>query len=616
MKKKVLKILVLTVIIACALVFTTKKVFAENKASILYYSTYNIEEYTGKSVKLSYLEVYGSDGNKLEEHKDYTVSYENNINAGKNTAIAKIKGIGKYEGSERIINFSILKKIENTTVTEVSNCEYTGKEIKPKVEVKDGNNVLKENVDYEISYNTNINVGSAYFNITGKGLYQGTKYQSFMIIPRAPKNLKASIKYNGIKLTWNKVDECDMYYIYRANLKSGAYGLIWSIDKSKDKNTSFVDQNAETGKKYYYKVVAVKTGYGYSGIESKDSNKVSQYWVQRPTLSIKSYNDKAELSWKKINKASGYIIKRATSKDGNYKTIATIKNGSTVKYIDKKIKSKKQYFYKISTYMDVNEKRIESSLSSAKEKSPYAKTTLTAKNNSSKSITLEWTKVSGVDGYEIYRADTYNGKLKKIKTIKGGSKVSYTEKITKGKAYVYQVRAYANKNGKKLYGQKSSKKKVVTGTRVQQMNKLKLNPDTKYKHYEKIVKKITKNKKTTYDKLKACYEYVIKNMDHDVSSCVQFNGVFVGYARWLGLDARLFSGSTLSTKGDFTVHTWTQININGKEYVFDTSVDKHIANSLKKKVYFDRFFRTLNEVKGKYRYDSEYGWYPYFMIDI
>lgn len=58
----------------------------------------------------------------------------------------------------------------------------------------------------------------------------------------------------------------------------------------------------------------------------------------------------------------GYFL----SKSGKYKAVSTIKKGSTVSYINKKLTSKKTYYYKVRAYRTENGKRIYSSYSKAK----------------------------------------------------------------------------------------------------------------------------------------------------------------------------------------------------------------------------------------------------------
>ena len=66
-----------------------------------------------------------------------------------------------------------------------------------------------------------------------------------------------------------------------------------------------------------------------------------------------------------------------------------------------------------------------------------------------KSVKLTWKKVKDADGYIVYGAKCGNS-MKKIKTLKGNKKVSYTQtKLKKGKFYKYMVVAYKNVDGKK-----------------------------------------------------------------------------------------------------------------------------------------------------------------------
>jgi len=58
----------------------------------------------------------------------------------------------------------------------------------------------------------------------------------------------------------------------------------------------------------------------------------------------------ARLSWKKTAGASGYVIYRATKKNGKYTKVATIGKAKTTKYFNKKLTAKKKYFYKMRPY--------------------------------------------------------------------------------------------------------------------------------------------------------------------------------------------------------------------------------------------------------------------------
>ena len=78
---------------------------------------------------------------------------------------------------------------------------------------------------------------------------------------------------------------------------------------------------------------------------------------------------------------------------------------------------------------------------------------VSAKSNSYNSIKLTWNKLIGVNGYEIYRSTSKNGKYSLKKNITSASISSYTNtSLITGKTYYYKIRAYKISNNKKIYG--------------------------------------------------------------------------------------------------------------------------------------------------------------------
>ena len=72
-------------------------------------------------------------------------------------------------------------------------------------------------------------------------------------------------------------------------------------------------------------------------------------------------------------------------------------------------------------------------------------------------LRLSWEPMSGVDGYQIYRATSKSGKYAKIATVKGASGASYTDTgRTCGTRYYYKLRAYKKIGGKTVYSKYSS----------------------------------------------------------------------------------------------------------------------------------------------------------------
>lgn len=72
-------------------------------------------------------------------------------------------------------------------------------------------------------------------------------------------------------------------------------------------------------------------------------------------------------------------------------------------------------------------------------------------------LRLSWVPLSGVDGYQIYRATSKSGKYAKIATVKGASSATYTDTgRTCGTRYYYKLRAYKKIGGKTVYSKYSA----------------------------------------------------------------------------------------------------------------------------------------------------------------
>ena len=83
------------------------------------------------------------------------------------------------------------------------------------------------------------------------------------------------------------------------------------------------------------------------------------------SVSIKSKRGGVLLRWKRNAKMSGYKIYRSTKKNGKYKCIKTLKSNKKISYTDKRVKSKKTYYYKIKFYKKAGKKIVRSKTSAA-----------------------------------------------------------------------------------------------------------------------------------------------------------------------------------------------------------------------------------------------------------
>lgn len=139
--------------------------------------------------------VTNPDGEKLVKGTDYTVSYEDNINAG--TAKVIVTGKGRYGGTIEAA-FTIAPQNLSSAALSVQDAVYTGDNTQTTVQVTDVNGLaLTEGKDFTVSYSEHESVGVANVQITGIGNYTGTISGTYQILPRDISELEISAE-NGI----------------------------------------------------------------------------------------------------------------------------------------------------------------------------------------------------------------------------------------------------------------------------------------------------------------------------------------------------------------------------------------------------------------------------------
>ena len=144
--------------------------------------TYNGNQQTFSSVTV--IDKSEGTGKTLEQNRDYVVSYENNINAGKNTAKLVIEGRGAYAGTKKV-PFTINRRpISYVTVGDIPN-QTIGSV--PSPVIKDtgitGSPILKENIDYTLDCANHDKAGTATLNIRANenGNYTGYISKTFKV---------------------------------------------------------------------------------------------------------------------------------------------------------------------------------------------------------------------------------------------------------------------------------------------------------------------------------------------------------------------------------------------------------------------------------------------------
>lgn len=161
------------------------------------------------------------------------------------------------------------------------------------------------------------------------------------------------------------------------------------------------------------------------------------------------------------------------------------------------------------------------------------------------------------------------------------------------------------------------------------LNSLSLNPvKTGCKELDRLVESILAEiigpKMTTYEKAKACYNYLIEHCAYGsvwcpiefettdeiqeeayvilttgVGVCDHYSAAYAVMMRAIGLDVRTESGWTaLANQAGYTGHTWTVLEIDGVKYIFDPQVEDDIAKGGAIGDY--RFGKTVQELPWKY----------------
>lgn len=134
--------------------------------------------YTGKEWKPEVTVSFNSA--TLTAGNDYTVSYENNINAG--TAKIIITGIGDHFTGLTEKTFTINSaEISGCTFAPIADVTYNTRAHTPEVTVAISGRTLEADKDYTVSYASNVNAGTVTVTVTGKGNFTGSANTTFTI---------------------------------------------------------------------------------------------------------------------------------------------------------------------------------------------------------------------------------------------------------------------------------------------------------------------------------------------------------------------------------------------------------------------------------------------------
>lgn len=126
------------------------------------------------------------DGSTTIAADQYTLSWENNTNAGTATVKVTMNSNAAYKG-EATKTFTIKPKTitSSSAIQDIADQTYTGSALTPAITVKDGETRLEEGTtkDYTVIYSNNTNPGTAKVTVVLRGNYQGVLQKTFTINP-------------------------------------------------------------------------------------------------------------------------------------------------------------------------------------------------------------------------------------------------------------------------------------------------------------------------------------------------------------------------------------------------------------------------------------------------
>ena len=411
--------------------------------------------YTGNEIKPKVIVKNGD--TTLKAGTDYTVEYENNTEIG--TGKANITGKGNYTGTV-YKEFNIkAKDLNDCTIQDIEDQDYTGSEIKPEITVKNGDKTLTAGTDYTVSYENNKEIGTATVNITGKGNYTGTVTKTFHIVHFITSSEKTDLEKQITEAVIKSLESGSMQ-------KPDSIGDITINGKKLEKGTDYdVDYSGfgkpgeatvtVTFKGNYKGTVTVKTmipdnGDNASGNTGETSTTPAITPSSNGTTTVTPTNPKKDdtVTIKTVPN-NGYEVGSVTVTDKDGKAV-TLKNNGDGTYSFTQPEG--------SVTITVTYQKKEETITPVVESTPVLNIKAKSVGKTAKKFT--WKKVKNADGYDIYFAKCG----KKFKKIKSTKKTTFLKKHLKNRQnYKFKVRAYKMVDGKKVYLTSSCAAHVIAG---------------------------------------------------------------------------------------------------------------------------------------------------------
>lgn len=391
------------------------------------------QDYTGSAVTPVPVVTLGD--RTLTLGTDYSIEYKDNVDRG--TASIIITGTPPWFTGSKTVNFDIARELSSETSIRgvAASYTYTGAAIAPPVRVEDDGNLLKNGVDYEVTYSENVNAGTATIVIKGIGKYTGSTSTSFKISPQQLGRAKVSQVSDRI------------YDGKEQNPPITVTSGDKTLENGKDYTLVYVN-SATPG----MASVIVKGEGNYTGTQTVN------YRISVPSLTgvkfSKSTDKTVTISWTKNSVVTGYEIYNSKNRRA-----VRVSKASTTQGTVKKLKAGTAATFRVRAYVNKDGQYYYGPFTSVKTVTAPSATKITSlTSKKAKQAVVKWKKVSGATQYEVYRSTSKKGKYKKIATTK---KTSYTDKkATGGKKYFYKIRVCKKISKKNYYSSYSAVKSV------------------------------------------------------------------------------------------------------------------------------------------------------------
>lgn len=281
-------------------------------------------------------------------------------------------------------------------------------------------------------------------------------------ISKVQKIYKDSNYATIIKLRWDNVPDVDGYRVYyKNNDKHTDFVLLTTTT-----GTSITIKNLPHTTPFEFKISAYITSFGKTYVGEAATLKTATQPAVMKAPKLKKCSTSTKISWTRNSKADGYRIYRAdASTNGKLKLYKTIKKNSTTTFEDKKVTKGRAYNYQVRSYRQMYKGSTYTSTGSTlKTVSGLCSSTVKSCTSQLRRISLQWSKNSVAQGYDIYCKADDQSSFKRL----GSTKNTYynTKRLRAGHTYTIRIKPYKLVGAKKtkVYGTYRTVTKKATST--------------------------------------------------------------------------------------------------------------------------------------------------------